>query len=87
MAGVERAVWGGPPEPRTAFYGLARSRGFTERECVIAAATGRLTEIVACPVVEQRGRGGQLSGAQALSRLHELRARLQDARLRDAGLI
>jgi hypothetical protein len=54
---------------------------------VIAAATGRLTEIVACPVVEQRGRGGQLSGAQALSRLHELRARLQDARLRDAGLI
>ena len=85
MAGVDRAVWGGPPEGRTAFYGLARSRGFTERECEIAAKTGRLVDIIACPPVESRG--GRLSGAQALVRLQELRSRLQDAQLRAARLL
>ena len=67
------------------FAGLAASRGFTERECELAARTGRLAAIVACPPVEQRG--GRVSGAVALARLQGLKGRLQDAHLRDAGLI
>ena len=57
--------------------------GFTERDCELAARSGLLAGIIACPVVEQRS--GPLSGAVALARLQELKGRLQDARLRAAG--
>jgi hypothetical protein len=90
MHGVERAVWGAPPsEGRGAFASLADSRGFTERECALAARTGRLAAIVACPPIEQRSHrsSGRTRGAAALLQLQELRARLRDAELRAAGLL
>jgi hypothetical protein len=80
-------VWGVPvTSGRGVFAGLADSRGFTERECQVAAATGRLADIIRCPKVEQRQHPGRLSAVEALARLHELRGRLLDAQLRAAGL-
>jgi hypothetical protein len=83
---VEVATLAGGP-PRSVFYGLAVSRGFTERECALAARTGRLIDIINCPPVETRSHraSGTLSGAVALVRLHELQSKLLDARL--AGLL
>ena len=55
------------------FAGLARQSGFTERECMVAAASGRLAEVVR--VAERRkakGRQGRrLSGWEALALVEE----------------
>jgi hypothetical protein len=74
-----------PLRPRSTFAGLAASRGFSERDCELAARSGLLAGIIACPVIEHRS--GRLSGAVALARLQELKAKLQEAQLRAAGLI
>jgi hypothetical protein len=63
---IESAVWGGslPPGGQGGtFAGLARASGISERDCELAAATGRLADIVG--VAERRGR---LSGAEARRR-------------------
>jgi hypothetical protein len=84
-------VWGVPvTSGRGVFAGLADSRGFIERECEVAAATGRLADIVRCPRFEQRQHpvsgSGRVSAVEALARLHELRGRLLDVQLKAARL-
>jgi hypothetical protein len=91
MAGVERAVvWGAPvSDARGVFASLADSRGFTQAECRLAARTGRLAAIIACPPLEGRGSrlSGRTSGAVALNHLQQLKGRLLDEQLRAAGLL
>jgi hypothetical protein len=55
----------------------------------VAAAHGRLGVVVRAAMLEgrQRPRPGGISGAQALSRLQELRGRWQDAELKARGLV
>jgi hypothetical protein len=75
--GIESAVWGGlaPGGQGGTFAGLARASGISERDCELAAATGRLADIVG--VAERRGR---LSGAEARRRALKRGARAGDPR-------
>lgn len=69
-----------------AFAGLARASGFSVRDCQVAAATGRLVQIVR--VAEQRKRASsRMSGWQALAELdrreHDPAWLLLELRLRE----
>jgi hypothetical protein len=78
MYGVEyAAVRDGLPvwPPRGLFTTLAEQSGFTERQCRLAAETGRLASIIAC---QTRSRPGGITGAVALLQLQARRASWDD---------
>jgi hypothetical protein len=60
------------------FAGLARASGLSVRDCQLAAASGRLVDVIR--VAEVRRRAPVTTAVQARLRLLELRYRLLDGR-------
>jgi hypothetical protein len=72
------------------FTGLAAAAGITVRDCELLASADRLISAVRLAEVRSRRdhpAGGGLGVAAAKVRLQQLRGRLQDEELREAGLL
>jgi hypothetical protein len=83
------ADWGAPGVVRGTFAGLADALGpgFSERDCQIAAATGRLGTLIGLVEKRKRAAAGPMTGWQALAELdrreHDPSWLLLELRLRD----
>jgi hypothetical protein len=60
------------------FVALAHGSGFTERQCALAAETGRLPDVIRVYQLRRRQHRGATSAAEIRLRLLELRARMVD---------
>ena len=69
-----------PGQVPSTFAGLARASGLSARDCMLAAASGRLADVIRVAEVRRRATATGATAAQARLRLLELRYRLLENR-------